>query len=327
MSNATEHRSVVSSARTHVSITREAVAIAVLLVVFNGIAAWVLDAGFVTEYASTAGIEQSNSAASGVGVVGLIVVETVVLLGAFALYQRLPDRIQTLVRAGLKVLLAAWCIAAIAIGGAFVTIWATAFLLWLARGFVKGTGYYWLFHNAFAIVIGSLGLALAGWFLPVAAAIVVVTIAALWDHIAVNLSDVMNGVVSMSSAIEVPNMIILPASARVDFDALQSFLAGGLDDRTEKPSDVAGVIGVGDFIIPSVLPVAAGVELLSATAAPVVGALLGCIGSVFVLAAAMERSDSGLPALPWLSTGSLVGFTAGVGIAGVPILAEMGLAL
>jgi len=185
---------------------------------------------------------------------------------------------------------------------------------------MKRLNLMWIAFNGMAFALG-VGLTVVAGF-QIAPVVVLLIMAAftVYDHVAVNLSDIMGEFVELSGSIGIPNFIVIPKTIRFDLD---DFLEN-LSDLDEKDDNVLFMLGVGDLVFPAVLVVSTATAL-STNALPVVGAVLGTLVSVVVLRDSLEHADGGLPALPWLNSGAIGGFFLGAFTSGIPILTVLGL--
>lgn len=267
-------------------------------------------------------VDQSTSPTVGAGVVALLVGESLLLVGLYVAYQRLSERWQQAVQ---------WLIVGSLVAVAGYAANQNGLLAELLAYFAVGLpvlyaldryDMYWLLHNGLAVMLGIVGLSIAGVLVSPAIVLVILAGLLVWDHVAVNLSDIMAKLVEFSGNVNLPNYVVIPTQLRVDIGSVADYFQD--PDDTPRPDGVATIIGVGDFVIPGLLPVSAAVALESPTALPVLGALTGCCLSVFVLRAALSRADRGLPALPWLNSGAIAGFAVGIVVSGVPVLTALG---
>jgi presenilin-like A22 family membrane protease len=172
-----------------------------------------------------------------------------------------------------------------------------------------------------AVAIGVFGGLVGASAFPVWVLVCGLLAAAVLDYLAVIETSVMSGAIRASAEFSIPNYIVVPARARVDMDRLRDRLRG--EGIVDGPEDVAGVLGLGDLALPSMLVGAVAVEAGDPTALPVVLGVVGAAGSLFVLASFLETSrEGGLPALPIIVPGTLAG--VGIGLALPTALALVG---
>jgi len=267
--------------------------------------------------------EQTTSFAVGAELLVLAAVEITVLLLAYRAYKYLPDRWQYRVKVTLMAILG-------------VTVFAFGALLYQAAGllveylilcplfmgigyYVDWSGYNWIPFNVIALSMGVLFATGAGFGLSPAVLLLIMAAFTVYDHLAVNLSDIMADLIELSANGGIPNFIIIPNQLQCDLSRAKQALTSG-----EKPDDMAMMIGVGDFVFPTALAISAFVSTETVTPA-VVGAVAGTTVATVVLRHSLEGADGGLPALPWLNTGSAVGFGVGVLVSGKPVLVALGL--
>lgn len=185
---------------------------------------------------------------------------------------------------------------------------------------IHAYGMFWVLFNLAGLAIGIALVALCGRAVAPVVILPFMLLSMAWDVIAVRLSGVMTGIVAASSAATVPNHVIIPARLRVDWEAVTAWLAD--TETNEKPASVEGVIGVGDLAVPAIFTVSVWV---TGSAHLAVWAMLGTVVAVVALRDAAGRSAADLPGLPWLNTGAVAGFMAGVVVSGTPLLTALGL--
>lgn len=250
----------------------------------------------------------------GVGYVALIIVESLILIGAWRLYKRLSDRSRKLLKYGAMVLFI------VTVGGSLVysayvnnALDQLAILVTISTaltGAMKLIFKYdlgWLVHDLVALGVGVGIAVLLGSIVAPIVVIPVLVLMIAWDHYAVNLSDLMGEIIEFSTAASIPNYLIIPNRLCVDTDAVQDYVQDM--ENNDKPKGVSSIIGVGDFGLPAILTTSAWVAGNEVAA---VAALVGACGAMVVLRDAMERHEGGLPALPWLNTGALGGYAVGL---------------
>lgn len=258
----------------------------------------------------------------GVGLIGLIIAESLFIIGVWRLWQRFSRLTQKLLKYGIVTFLLV-----LALYLSYVTGQVQSTLLALGSACAFFVLVYlldrfdlsWITFNAFALM---LGIGLTSLLSRVVAPIVVIPLLALaimWDYFAVNLSDIMGELVEFSSSAGIPNYVIIPQRLRVNLDSVSVYLQDA--DESEKPPGLAGVIGVADFALPAMLAVSGWVGGITI---PPLAAIGGTVIAMVVLRDSMSRVDGGLPALPWLNTGALIGFAGGVVLAGIPLSTALG---
>lgn len=269
--------------------------------------------------------EQSTDLTLGVRFIGIIVVESVIIAGLWVAYKRLPERWQNVVKWVILGLLAIPILYLSWRSGNLVIHLALGSAVYFAITLIDRLNLYWLLHNGAAVVLGLIGVFMLGLTLSPAVVLLLMGILMVWDHIAVDLSWIMEALVQFSSSANIPNYLVIPSAASIDMDAVGDWMRDEGEEDADKPDGVAGIIGLGDFVIPSLLPVAAFVALDGALlTGPVVGAVLGTCVAVPVLREALHRRQAAVPALPWLNTGAIVGYGFGILVSGVPLMAALG---
>lgn len=250
---------------------------------------------------------ETVSTPQGGGLLGIIIVaNSLALILLWRLWKRLPELFQRVGRVlfrGVVLAMPAYAIAtalrphtgtAAALAVAAVAVWA-GYRLW------RSGRPEWAVHNGAAFVLSVAAVAVAGRMLPPLAVVGLLAVVLLWDYMAVSRSGLMLELVELSASARIPNYYIIPAAWTVDYEGLRDRLTG---ERETVPDSVAKVIGVGDFVLPSLLVVAA------ATSAPSVVALAAGAGTVLslgVLEAAHADGET-LPALPWVNGGAIAGY-------------------
>jgi len=239
------------------------------------------------------------------GVVALMVVESLLLVAGYRFYQRLGETWQRRVRRALLVVVwlfvGQFAYAAAGAGGVGLLVGSAA-LLWGARRLSVD----WLIHNLVAVGLAFVGAVLVGTIfgpLPLAGLLVALVV---WDRVAVTDTNIMEAIVKIAVASGLPAYIMLSRSPRLDTDDVEDSLVNGGD----APDALVGVIGTGDFVFPSALAVSLAIAG-SVWSLPVVGALTGAVGAAWLLW--QVKPDGAVPGLPALNGGALVG--GGVGLA------------
>jgi presenilin-like A22 family membrane protease len=295
-----------------------------LVGLFQGVslyaAQWLLDALARLDTEPT----QTTDITIGLEIIAIAAVEIAVILLLWRAWKRVPERLRRYVKTGVKVVgglaivvagLYTWAFNGFQLNSIVLAAGATV-SYWL----VKRYDMKWVLFNIAALTLG-VGMTVAG-AMQVAPVVVIVLMVAftIYDHAAVNLSGIMGSLVEMSSSVGIPNFVVVPKTIRFDLSSVKT----ALQDDGEKPDNLAFMIGIGDFIFPTVLVVSAYVTLDS-LALPVIGAIAGTVVAMIVLRDSLERANSGLPALPWLNTGAIGGFVAGILVSGIPFMTALGL--
>lgn len=286
---------------------------------------------FVTAVIEFDGFESSTQTTElmDLGQFALIgVVEITAILGLWIGYKRLSDYWQRLVRLTVKTLVygSLVCLGVYTThsNGELIETLALTGVLSPIVFLFKIYDLNWILHNLFAIMLG--GVAVTGMaivFSPMLALILLVGTLIL-DYYAVNLSNIMARLIEFSTASKLPNYLVIPSRLQMDLAEARNWTGSSPDDRGEKPPGLDGVIGLGDFVFPSLLPLSVIVTLDGTLmSSPVIGSIIGIFVSIPVLAAAANGSK-GLPALPWLNTGSLCGFVAGAAVSSIPLMTLLG---
>lgn len=263
-----------------------------------------------TQQTLTLPSQQTSVSLSG-WVIGIAAIEIAVLLVLWRLYKRLPDRWQRYVKYAIYglLILSMASLAVISYWGHWYLLLRNVALAVMVYILVSISGEYkWMAFNLIAFIIGVIVVTMLSTQVAPRIVIVVMLAFTVYDHIAVNLSAIMSDFIEFSSSAEIPNFFVIPNQIQVDLDSLFAFLRDELD---EKPDEIAGVIGLGDYIFPTLLVASASVKY--GLHAPVVAfAALGTILTFPILRAATLRSENGVPALPWLNTGAISGYAVGL---------------
>lgn len=175
----------------------------------------------------------------------------------------------------------------------------------------------WMIHNVVAVSLGITVAAAIGVALSPRVVVVFAALLLVWDIVAVWKSGWMDGLVGAMKML--PVYVILPSAWRVDLDELHEWLE---QQEGPKPPGVFGVIGVGDLAVPAALSASAVVAFPGGVRSPAVwGVVGGVVVSMLVLRGSMERSESSMPALPWVNSGAIGGFVVGTILSSVSVIA------
>jgi len=267
---------------------------------------------------------QSTNIALGGQIILLAAVEIGILLAGWRAYKRLPERWRNRIAKTLKY-------------GLLVGLYYVTFYLYYLNGqaieyvvFVTVAGgfsvwvdhseFKWLIFNLMGLGLGVVMVTLASFQLAPIVVLVLMVAFLIYDHIAVNLSGIMASLIDFSASTGIPNYVVIPSTIRFDLAPLREFMT---DERDEKPENIALLIGVGDFVFPSLLVVSAfvthGMGLIVGTT------IVGTVIAAIVLRDSLERAESGLPALPWLNTGAIGGFFLGALVSTQTLVGAVGL--
>jgi len=267
--------------------------------------------------------EQSADITIGVDILAIAAVEIGAILLLWRGYKRLPEHWQQRVKTVLKY------------GGLTVGYYLGLWMYWVAEQtwvYILGvpllvavfklfgnSDFKWIAFNLVAFGLGVFIVTTASFSVAPVVVLVLMVAFMIYDHVAVNLTDIMGDLVEMSASVGIPNFIVIPNQIRFDLDAVKEYMT---EERDEKPESVAFMIGVGDFVFPALLTVSTfitGAELAAG------GAFIGTLVATVVLRDSLERAESGLPALPWLNTGAIGGFIIGAVASSSSILVVLGL--
>lgn len=246
-------------------------------------------------------------------IVAVAAVEITLLIVCWRLYKRLSERWRQFIK---KVVILSLSTVGYVFG---LWIYYLAELAWLyvilvpafygLYKYVNVSGYTWIAFNLIAFVAGVIASILFGVQLAPKIVIPLMVILMVYDYLAVDLTDIMGDLIEFSASTGIPNYFVIPNQLRVDLERLKDFLSGKTDD---KPPDVATIIGLGDFLFPTVLATSVLVNADFQITAAVVGVVLGSIFAIPVLRAATLRRDGATPALPWLNSGAIGGYAVGI---------------
>lgn len=277
----------------------------------------------------TVELTQSSNASIGPAIVGILVAESLLIVAVWRVYKRLSRRWQLAVKYTLIAIFGVT--AAAGLYDVLQTYPEAAYVFVPLLGLAVADNIlarYDLDWVTFNVGVAALGIAyLGGAALKVAPVVVLplLVLSLIWDHYAVNLSDIMGDLIDFSASVNLPSYLLIPSRLRVDYEDVNDYVkaAGDEDVDAERPDGLEAIIGLGDFFIPGLLTVSAAVAL-GVYALPTVGAFLGaCLGAVF-LRDALSESETALPALLWLNTGTMTGFAVGVLVSGMPVLVALG---
>ena len=310
----------VADARSWFFVDRETgMLVGVFVLVQLVVAALALDA--VTTAPEMATSHQEGDVGYSLYMVGIVIIETLVLVTVWRYSSILPDWIWT----GMK-----W---GVLVSALLVSVWmayqihgltATAGLVTLAS--IAGPlmvrfDTYWIVHNTLAAGATVLFAMLLGGILEPRVVIAFLLLMTVWDMVAVWKSDWMDGLISAAANTRLPIYYILPSGLQVDTARFRTWLA---EKEGEKPDDVAAVLGVGDVAIPAGLLVSSVYALPDTSRLWAIGGIvIGGAISMSVLRVSLKRAGS-LPALPWITTGTLFGFAGGILLSSTSLLAVVG---
>jgi presenilin-like A22 family membrane protease len=264
-------------------------------------------------------VSQATALLSAGEIILIAAVEIGLILLLYRGYLRLPEKWQYRVRKAIKytlysVLYVIGFLVAYAFRAEYLYLFGlpVAYAVFrVAKVMLSSHGLKWIVFNLIAICMGIFIVLVGGLNLAPRLAIVVMVAFLVYDHIAVHLTNIMSDFVSLSSSTRFPNFLIVPTQLRIDLERVHAYIQGQKD---EKPQELAVMIGLGDFIFPSILVVSVFVAADAAVTVPVITTIAGLCLSVFVLRASLEKAESGLPALPYLNSGAIIGYVVGLGV-------------
>jgi presenilin-like A22 family membrane protease len=311
-----------SRLRRHIDLDWYAGLLVALLLAVQLAAVWVAS-GVVTRAQTTSSQSlpaQTTTPETAGLYVGIIVAESIVLVVLYRYASLLPAWVWRGLKWGLFVSVAMGAIWLSAIRNGAVE---TAALVSVATIFYSLAVWFdmnWLLHNAPAFTAAVLGALLVGVVLSPRVVLVFLTLLTVWDMVAVWKSDWMDGLIGVAASAHLPIYMILPSALQLDMSALREWL---VERDGPKPDGVAGILGVGDLAIPAALSVSVVVALPSAWRVVVAGVVSGGVAGMVALRGSLSSSET-LPALPWLTTGTMLGFAAGAIAGPVSLLAVLG---
>jgi presenilin-like A22 family membrane protease len=271
----------------------------------------------VTSAASVGGSVADSQIQQGATITPLtvvgVVVEVAVLLGLWKAYQRLSERWQERIRwvlAGMVALFAA-VVAVDTAGFLWGTVWWS--LAMTLSYVVSETDYYWMVFNAAAVMLAGLIALVIALLLPPWQVVLLFVGLLVWDIVAVDLSDLMLGLVRVHSEFRVPSFVVIPSSVQFDMDRVFDALRG--EDSADGLDDGVSIIGGGDLGIPTALPAALAISSETVLSAPVVGGLAATVAGMVILRARVDQRDRTTPGLPILCGLTILGVGAGMVVA------------
>lgn len=295
--------------------------IGLLLAVYG--AATVAYPGFRISFGSpeqTANIELSGK------FIGILVVESLAIVAVYKFFNRLNEWLKKAIKYLLKAFLygivvaLAIVTAAMPYGGWVLAVWGVMYVL---VAWMSDRKLLWTIHNLIALGFAVVGVVFGGLLLAPAAVIPLLIGLIIWDWLAVDLTDIMDSLIEFSGNLYIPNYVIVPIRSQIDLEAVLDFISD-LDGGT-KPDGVGFIIGVGDFVFPLMLPLSVVVTMGDVWSPVALASVGGILLSVPVMRKAAERRKEGLPALPWLNTGAMVGLGVGLVFTQTPVMEVLGL--
>lgn len=280
-----------------------------LFAIVNGFALLMVHSRLTSDTAASQPT-QTASASMGGRIVLLVVVEIAAIVILWRGYGYLSDKWQYRVKTAAKgivlgiVLLMGYRVWSLTVGPGWQYLVGVVLLVALKRR-VEPNGFAWIAWNMIGISIAVIAAVVGGSTLAPGLIIALMVLFLAYDKVAVDWTNIMGDLVSFSQNARIPNVLIIPSTLRFDLDSLRDFVNGG-----EKPDNIGMVIGVGDFMFPTLLTVSAATAVESVTSPVVVLTIVGTMVAALVLRDAKARAET-LPALPWLNTGAIIGFLVG----------------
>lgn len=269
-----------------------------------------------------ASMQTSNVALGGYWV-GVIVVETVVIVLASRYSSLLPDWVTKAAK---------WAVI-IGLAGYFYWLfvaakglpWATTMYALVAVCFysVNRFDVLHIIFNAMAISLAVGVAVLMGFVASPRVILAFIILLTIWDMVAVWGSDWMDGAVAWAASWGLPVFVVIPGQFRVEMGEV----FGWLQDLEEepRPHGIAGILGVGDLAVPATLTVSGAVALPAGPGHPaVIGTIVGATLAMVLLRTTPRNDGESLPALTWLATGAAAGFAIGVVASPTSLVAVLG---
>jgi len=174
----------------------------------------------------------------------------------------------------------------------------------------------WYVVDVYGVLIGAGAAAIFGVSLSVLPVVLLLLALAIYDVIAVYKTKHMLTLAEGVLSLKLPVMLVVPTKKGFSLKSMSK-----LGERGERE---AYFMGLGDAVIPAILVVSAAVfiqapAVLGWVNLPSLLALVGSFAGFFALMLAV-RSGKPQAGLPFLNTGTLLGYAAGCLIAGVPVL-------
>jgi len=271
-------------------------------------------------------VQQSSNASHGLGIVVIVIVESLLLIAVWRLWSRLPKWVRTFAKVGAVTTFVAVPLTLFYLAGAvwsgILVLGIFAVCIGISYGLYELLARYdldWIFYNFAGGILGVIAAVFFGTALAPVAIIPMLVLLLIWDHVAVNLTDIMDGLIDASGDIGLPSYFIIPTALKIDLDDVIEYVDN--HQELDSPDGIAGVIGIGDFSFPAILTVSTAVAGNNPLA---ITTLLGTVAGIIALRDTHSRASNGLPALLWVNTGALIGFAAGIVFTGITLTAALG---
>lgn len=283
----------------------------------------------VRQAAHAAGAPTPTAPISGAGtltmaglLLGVIVFDSLVLYGLYRIYQRLPERWQAIARTAVKTVFVVGVLTGLWIlqGWPLVAL-AAAWMatMRLTPGWIRTDIYAVITAVFWATVLGVV-------FAPPILLVLFVSLIA-YDLIAVHWLGYMLGLGEAAVTWRLPALLIIPKRAGFSTGRLRAALRGH--------ASIDGiVIGVGDLAFPAALVVSAAVHLpgpmLELAGVQIAGVFIlvteGIVAATLIMRSGLV-TEGWAAGLPFLNTGAMAGYTAGVLAVGIPASVAFGVPL
>jgi presenilin-like A22 family membrane protease len=294
-----------------------------LFAIVNGVALWMVHSR-LTSATAPAEPTQTASASMGGRIILLVVVEVAAIVILWRVYGYLPRKWQKRVKTVAKgivlgiVVLMGYRVWTLTVGPGWQYLVGVLGVVLIKRR-VEPNGFAWIAWNMIGVSVAVIAAVIGGSTLAPGLIIGLMVLFLAYDKIAVDWTNIMGDLVQFSQNARIPNVLIIPSTVRFDLDSLREYVNGG-----EKPDNIGMVIGVGDFMFPTLLSVSAATAVESVTSPVVLLTILGTMVAALVLRDAKTRAET-LPALPWLNTGAIIGFLVGSLVVSESLIVLLGL--
>lgn len=285
-------------------------------------AVWVaVNMGSTGSVATATPAQQSESLTMSARIVAMIVSETILIVLAWRYASLLPEWLRTVIKWGVASVVGVslfWVVITIygaLLASSLVTLFAGLSLV------MKHYDLKWLLHNLLAFGLALVAAKGLGATLSPRPLLVFLVLLTVWDIVAVWKSGWMDGLIGAFGKHNIPAYFILPAAPQINMSRFTDWLG---DRDSEKPNDVAGLLGVGDVAVPAAVVVSTVIAFPTAVYQPIIAAtIFGGSVAMVSLRTAMGHGKT-VPALPWISTGCVAGFIVGVLISSVSLASVFG---
>jgi len=256
---------------------------------------------------AVSGAEQSRTSGTiPVFLITVVIVESLVLVGLYLIYQRLPEALQRVIRAAVKI-------------GVVGTVAYFFYVLYGPVGLAASIGMfggllviakldlYWHAQNIVALGLAAVMAVLIGTIVGVWWLIGLLVALLIWDYVAVSETNIMQTLVEVVSKTGIPAYVVFAQGIRLDDDALEDGILG----EDDIPDHVSGILGTGDLMFPTAFVVSVAIAVREAggvltsplVMVPILGIVLAGVGMWI-----HKAEDEAAPGLPYLNGAAIVGF-------------------